>query len=119
MRATGSSRLILGVPNAADPAVYNLQSLTMTGASMLKVVGPVILNVAGEVDLHGTAGDPARPAWLRLEVAAGGVKVHAAGALAGSVTAPSGVVAVSGTIVGRVVSDSLVVNRTGVVRVEK
>ena len=41
----------------------------------LRVIGPVVLNVAGHVVLSGTAGDPARAGWLTIRLASGGLTV--------------------------------------------
>ena len=44
--ANRGTRLVLGVAGASEPAVYNLQGLTLNVESMLLVVGPVVINVA-------------------------------------------------------------------------
>jgi hypothetical protein len=117
--ATGAARLVLGEPGAATPAVYNLQSLTLAGASKLKIAGPVVLNVAEGVTVHGIAGAPEQPAWLQLNVSADGLTVNGGGAFIGSVAAPSGTVIVNGTLIGHVAADRLIVNGGGNLNAER
>jgi hypothetical protein len=107
--ADGTATIVIGTPNATQPAVYNLQELTLNGSSTLEVVGPVILTVGGGVTLNGAAGNPSRPDWLMLNVETGGVTVNAVGALHGFVVAPAGAVTIGGVLTGRVISDRLVI----------
>jgi rhamnogalacturonan endolyase len=109
----GGSALVLGVAGASEPSVYDLQALTLNGGAALRVAGPVVLNLASGVTVNGTAGDPASPAWLSLNLAAGGLSVNGSGAVHGSVTAPAGAVVVNGTLRGRVAADRLTVNGAG------
>ncbi len=63
---------VFGVAGAATPSVYNLQALTLNSNSRLTVVGPVILNVAGQVGVNSNAavvGSASNQAWLQLNVA--------------------------------------------------
>jgi DNA/RNA endonuclease G (NUC1) len=110
--ANGSSTLVLGVPGATQPVVYNLQSLTLNGSAFVEVVGPVILNVAGAINLNSAMGDPDHPEWLIVNVAGGGVTLNGSAALAGFVTAPAGTVTLNGRseLVGAVIADRLTIN---------
>uniref|UniRef100_UPI003299EF58 hypothetical protein n=1 Tax=Salmonella enterica TaxID=28901 RepID=UPI003299EF58 len=81
-----------GVAGSTTPAVYEVQSLTVSGAATLQVVGPVILNLANGVSFSGDAGSAAHPEWLTLNVAAGGVTLSGTAMLHGFVNAPAGAV---------------------------
>ncbi len=93
--ANSGTRLRLGVAGAAEPSVYDLQGLVLNGGSQLLIAGPVVLNVAGAVAINGNVGDPGHVAWLRLNVAAGGVTVNSQGQLADLVRAPAGQVTIA------------------------
>jgi rhamnogalacturonan endolyase len=113
----GSSRLVLGVAGASEPSVYNLQGLTLNGASALTIVGPVVVNLASSVTVNaGTVGAAAHPEWLSLNVAVGGVTLNGGAAFHGAVAAPNGAVMVNGTLNGSVAADRLTVNGGGVLR---
>jgi hypothetical protein len=43
----GGSGFTLGVAGATTPSLYNLQNLTLNGATRVDVIGPIILTVAG------------------------------------------------------------------------
>lgn len=110
--ANGGSSFVLGVAGATEPAIYNLQGLTLNGNSGLQVVGSVVVTVANGVTLNATAGDSSHPDWLTLRVSSGGVTLNGAITLYGQVVAPAGAVIVNGnaTLLGRVASDQLVLN---------
>ena len=116
--ASGHGGLILGVSGSSEPAVYDLQGLTLGGASTLQVVGPVILKVGSAVVVGGRAGSSGNPEWLRLEVFSAGLTLNDNAALHGFVAAPSGTVIVSGTLRGGVASDRLIINGGGVLKGE-
>ncbi|HEY9508971.1 MAG TPA: hypothetical protein VIV82_03835, partial [Verrucomicrobiae bacterium] len=44
--ANGGSGFTLGVAGATQPAIYNLQNLTLNGQSRLEIAGPIVLTVA-------------------------------------------------------------------------
>jgi hypothetical protein len=44
--ANGGSGFTIGIAGATQPAIYNLQNLTLNGQTRLDVIGPVILTVA-------------------------------------------------------------------------
>ena len=110
--ANGSSGFVLGVAGAVEPAIYNLQSLSLNGASTLQVVGPVILTLANGTTISGTAGSAAHPEWLTLNVSSGGVTLNTGATLRGVVSAPNGTVTLndSATLEGRVAADRLTLN---------
>lgn len=109
--ANGSSRLILGVANATEPAVYNLQGLALNGSSSLVLVGPVVLNLAHGGSLNSSANASGSPAWLALNITDGGLTLNGA-EFAGYVVAPAGTVTLNGgaTLAGEIVADRLVIN---------
>jgi pectate lyase len=105
--ANGNGGFILGVAGAIRPAVYNLQSLTLTGNGRLDVVGPVVLNLAGNVALANAAGSSAHPQWLVVRIASGDLSVR--GSLWGYAAAPAGSVILNGgaQLTGGVAADRL------------
>ena len=116
--ANGGARFTLGVAGATEPAIYNLQSLSLNSGAQLEVVGPVILTVANSVSLNGNAGAAAHPGWLTLQISGGGITLNSGAALDGLVLAPAGTVTLNGNtrLNGRVESDRLVINSGGVLR---
>ena len=56
---------------------------------------------------------PSHVAWLRLNVAAGGVTVSSQGQLAGLVRAPAGQVTINAPTFGAIAADRLIVNSSG------
>jgi hypothetical protein len=110
----GSNTLVLGVAGASAPAVYELQSLTISKNASVKIVGPVLLKLASGLTLDGPLGSAAHPEWLELQIASGDLTVNGAGTVNGVVTAPSGSVSINGTIRGRVNADRLTINGSGV-----
>jgi fibronectin type 3 domain-containing protein len=114
--ASGNSGFILGVAGATEPAIYNLQSLSLSGAnSSLQIVGPVTLTLANGATIAGTAGDAAHPEWLELRISSGGVTLNAGATLRAIVSAPSGAVTLndSAMLVGRVAADRFTLNTNG------
>jgi hypothetical protein len=116
--ANGGSGFTLGVVGAVEPAIYNLQALTINSGARLEIAGPVILTVASGVSLNASAGDAAHPGWLTLRVAAGGVTLNSSVTLDALVSAPSGTITINGNsrLTGRVEADRLVINSGGVLR---
>ena len=114
----GNSGIVLGVPGASEPAVYNLQGLILNGASTLEVVGPVILNVASSVTLNGSGGASGQPnfhpGWLLLNIFSGGFTLNGHATFNGFVVAPTGTVIINSTLNGGVVSDRLIINGGGI-----
>lgn len=111
---TGNSgaSLALGVAGATTPTVYNPQGLTLNGQSALRVVGPVVLTLAGGVSINGQLGASDHLAWLVLNVATGAVTVNGGGAFYGSLYAPASTVTLNGNtqLRGAFVADRLTLN---------
>lgn len=114
--ANGSNSLVFGVAGSTEPAVYNLQGLTLNGTSRLTVVGPVILNLASGTAVNGNLGASGRPEWLELNLANGGLTLNGNITVEAIVTAPKGTVTLNGGSVlhGRVTADGLTLNGTAV-----
>jgi rhamnogalacturonan endolyase len=113
--ANGNSGFVLGVAGATQPAVYNLQSLSLNvlpGSAKLQIVGPVIITLANSTLLNGTTGSAANPGWLILRIANGGLTISGNAAFYGNVVAPNGSVILNGnaTLTGTVSSDRLTLN---------
>jgi RHS repeat-associated protein len=118
--ASGRTTLVLGAENATEPAVYNLQGLTLSGSSDLRLAGPVVLTVGGGVSLSGSsAGAADNPRRLLLKVAEGEIKVSGNGVLYGVVRAPQSAVNISGNgrLRGTVTCDRLTVSGNGVIQI--
>lgn len=121
----GRNELVLGVEGSTEPAVYNLEELTLTGGSQLSVAGPVRLRVRNAVTLVGsTVGAADDPKRLVLEVADGlldgeAVKVSGTGVLYGIVRAPQGKITIEGNgrLRGTVACDVLQVDGNGVLQI--
>jgi MBG domain/Immunoglobulin I-set domain len=111
--ANGNSGFVLGVPNATEPAVYNLQGMTLNGGSRLRIVGPVILNVRLGVTVNGNVDASGNPSRLTLNISSSGLTVNGGARFSGAVIAPSGTVIVNGTLTGSVVADRLIINGAG------
>jgi endo-1,4-beta-xylanase len=117
-RADPGSAFTLGVPGATEPAVYNLQSLTIKEGAAVRIVGPVILNVASDVTLKGAAGDAANPSWLQFNVSAGGLSLDDGVNLSGFVTTPAGTLTITSgaTLTGGAVADRIVIKQGGALK---
>lgn len=113
--ANHGSGFVLGLAGASERAVYHFQSLVLNGGSELSIVGPVVVVVAEGLTLDGTAGAPAHPEWLDLQIASGGLTLNRDAAVHGFVVAPLGTVTINhgAALHGRVSSDRLVVNSGG------
>jgi hypothetical protein len=116
--ANGGSGFILGVAGATHPAVYHFQRLNLNGLSQLQILGPVVINLAYGLSANGTVGTSTNPAWLKLNIYSGGLTVNGNCIVFAHVSAPSGTVIVNGDslLAGGVVSDRLIVNGRGVLR---
>jgi endo-1,4-beta-xylanase len=116
LTANGNSGFTLGVPNATQPSIYNLQGLALNGGSRLQIVGPVILNVANGVTVNGTIDASGNPSLLSLNISSSGLTLNGNATVSGHVVAPNGTVVVNGTLIGRAISDRLIVNGGGIIR---
>lgn len=109
----GNSSLVLGVAGATEPAVYELQGLTLNGNVSVKIVGPVKLKLATGATVSGTVGSAAHPEWLQWDIVSGGLTLNGNARVNAIVTAPSGAVMLNGTLHGRVTADRLTINGSG------
>jgi endo-1,4-beta-xylanase len=114
--ANGNSGLVLGVPNATAPAVYNLHGLTLNAGGTLAVVGPVVVNVANSLTINGSGGAAGNPQWLVLNIAAGGLTLNDSVSLNAFVVVPAGTVMLNGTLTGGVIADQLTINGAGALK---
>lgn len=109
----GNGSLVLGVAGDVEPAVYELQSLTLNGNASVDIVGPVSLTLANGTSLNGTLGSDGNPQWLTLRIAQGGLTLNGNAAVYGIVMAPNGSVSINGALHGRVSADRLTINGNG------
>jgi pectate lyase len=144
--ANDDSSFVLGVAGATRPSVYNFQKLTLNGGSRLRVVGPVIVNLAsglvldrerdrrgehmehherfnyeGNDNFNVVVGSVQHPEWLLLNIAAGGLKLDRDDSCHGYITTPSGAVVLEdhSSLVGGVIADSLSINDRSCLRLLK
>ena len=109
----GGSGLVLGIAGATEPAVYDLQRLTLNGSATLQIAGPVVLRLANDVVLSGTVG--AADQSLTIELAHGNMTLNSGANVYAEVLAPAGAVSINGnaTLHGRVSADGLTINGGG------
>jgi autotransporter-associated beta strand protein len=114
--ANGGTALVLGTPGATEPEAYHFQSLTLNGASELRVAGPVIVTLGQGLAANGRAGDAEHPEWLTLLVHSGGLTLNTGARFDGHVVAPAGTVAINSgaTLRGTAAADRLTLNSGGV-----
>jgi len=120
LTATGHTQFVFGVEGSTTPSVYNLEDLSLSGGSELRLAGPVKLNVRGNVSLSGsTVGAADNPQRLLLSVAQGAVGVTGNGVLYGIVRIPQGTVSIGGNgrIRGTVTCDRLNIFGNGVLQI--
>jgi hypothetical protein len=112
------SALVLGVPGSSGPVEYAFESLTLNGNQPIKVVGEVIITVAGGISLNGTVGEEAHPEWLTLRFSSGGLSLNSGATFYGVIVAPSGTVTINGntSVHGRIMADRLMINSNGSLR---
>lgn len=115
--AAAGTGFILGVVGATEPSVYSFQSLALDSQTSLQVVGPVIVTLGRGMTLLSSMGNAEHAEWLTLNVARGGVRLLGGSSLSALVTAPKGIVLVSGNsrLCGKVTSDRLIVIGNGIV----
>jgi alpha-tubulin suppressor-like RCC1 family protein len=118
--ANSNSGFTLGVAGATQPAIYNLQGLTLNSSSQLQIVGPVVLTLAGSLTLNSTAGTSTHPEWLTLNVASGSVTLNGNVILYGLVAAPASAVTLNGNsqLIGGLISDRLTMNGNSFLRLQ-
>ncbi|HEV2706799.1 MAG TPA: RHS repeat-associated core domain-containing protein [Pyrinomonadaceae bacterium] len=118
--ANGHTAFVLGVEGATEPSVYNLEELSLSGGSELRLLGRVKLNVRGNVSLSGsTVGAADNPQHLLLSVAQGALGVIGNGVLYAVVRNPQGSVSIGGNgrIRGTVTCDRLNIFGNGVLQI--
>ena len=113
--ANKGSGFTLGIPGATEPAVYNLQGLTLNSGASVQIAGPVVLTLANGMTINsGTVGSSPHIDWLTLQIASGGLTLNSTATLYGVVIAPAGTVVInSGAIYGRVSANGLTINSNG------
>jgi len=118
--ANGGSGFTLGVAGATQPSVYNLQSLTLNGNTDLRIVGPVILNLASGGSINSPVGNEDHPEWLILNIANGGLTLNGNSSCDGYVVAPAGTITINGNsyVNGGVICDRLTINGNGLLTIE-
>lgn len=117
----GNNTLVLGVAGAATPSVYNFQSLTLNGNSKITVLGPVIVNLPGNLTLNGSIGTSGHPEWLEVNLVNGSLTLNGSVRCDGFVTAPNGTVTINGgtVLTGGVIADKLVINGNGALVIDE
>jgi RHS repeat-associated protein len=118
--ANGHTQFVLGVANSTTASVYDIEELSLSGGSELRLVGPVKLNVRGNVSLSGsTVGAADNPQHLLLSVSQGSVGVTGNGVLYAVVRNPQGTVSIGGNgrIRGTVTCDRLSIHGNGVLQI--
>ncbi|HEY2961613.1 MAG TPA: RHS repeat-associated core domain-containing protein [Pyrinomonadaceae bacterium] len=122
----GRNVLVFGVADSQTPTVYNLEELTLTASSELRLAGPIVLNVKNRVTLSGsTLGAADNPKRLLLKIATGlsdpddALKVTGNAVLYGIVRAPQGTITIEGTgrVRGTVACNYLFINGNGVLQI--
>ena len=123
---SGRNVLVFGDANSQTPTIYNLEELTLTGSSELRLAGPIVLTVKNRVTLSGsTLGAADNPKRLLLKIATGlsdpedALKVTGNAVLYGIVRAPQGTITIegSGRVRGTVTCNYLFVNGNGVLQI--
>ena len=114
-----SGGFVFGVAGSSQPAVYNLNSLTLNEGSQIQVLGPVVLTTGTGITINGPMGAASNPSWLNLKVAAGDVTLNSGSALYGAVLAGSGTITINrnSSLTGNIVCDRLTVNAGGLLRI--
>src|SRR5262249_91360 len=118
--ASGRTAFVLGLANATEPSIYNLQELTLSGSSELRLAGPVVINVNTRVTLSGsTLGAAEDPKRFSLRIAGEGLSMSGGSVLYGIVRAPEGLVSITGKsrLRGTVTCDRLHITGNGVLQI--
>jgi rhamnogalacturonan endolyase len=107
--ANGSSTLVLGSAAVAEPAVYHLQALTLNSGARLRLLGPVVIRLGGDLVVNGTLGTPGQS--LVVESPTASATFNSGGRGDAVLVLPNGTVTLNGaTVRGRVTADRLVLN---------
>ncbi len=112
------SGFILGAVGTTQPLIYNFQSLELSSASTLQIVGPVIVTVADDFIVNSVIGQSAHPEWLQLRIANGDVKLKSNAVLSALLLAPTGTLTLGSKslLVGSFAVDDLEVSENARVR---
>jgi hypothetical protein len=96
--AADQTTFVLGVENSTVPAIYALQSLSLSGQAKVRLLGPVQLTVARTVTTSGSSvlGQQTSPQSLDVRLAGEAFQTSGASKVYASINAPSGSVTVSG-----------------------
>jgi hypothetical protein len=112
--ANSGTSFVFGVAGSTEPAIYNLQNLTLNSSNGLQIIGPVILTLQNSVSVNSssTVGASTHPEWLTLRLSSGGLTLNSNAQFHGHLIAPSGTVTINGnsTLHGDTVSDRLILN---------
>ena len=111
--ANSGSGFILGIPGATQPAIYNLQGLTLNSGSQLQILGPTIINLAAGPTINTSIGESTHPEWLIVNAASGSITVNSNKVINGHLIAPGGTITVNGILNGSAASDRLTVSSAG------
>ncbi len=116
LNASSGTSFVIGDPNSTTPQVYSFKGLNLNSGSQLKVVGPVILTMSGNLFINGGSilGNSAHPEWLQLNMYSGDFQVNSNGQAYARVVAPKNNVGLDGTFTGSVVAKYLRINGNGV-----
>jgi prepilin-type N-terminal cleavage/methylation domain-containing protein len=118
--ANNDTAFVLGDPdNPEITQVYSFQSLTLNSAADLKIVGKVIITVAGNINLNtgSVLGDINHPEYLQLQFSSGSMNANSGSAIYGQLVAPTQSVSFNAgsTFQGSVTAQSLTINSNSVV----
>ena len=106
--------LVLGVPGATVPAVYNFQGMNLNSGSKVVIVGPVVLTMRYGLNANSEIGNAANPDWLQLQMAGGDFTMNSSAKVYAKVVAPNNTVNLNGTFNGSVAAKTLVINGNGI-----
>jgi len=120
LTANNGTAFVLGDPLHPDVTqIYSFQSLNLNSSSDLKIVGKVIITVAGTINLNNGSvlGDPNHPEWLQLQFSSGSMNANSGSMIYGQLVAPTGTVTFNAGSVfqGSVTTQSLTINSSGIV----
>ena len=117
---SGTGIIVFGNTGDIEPAIYSLQSLSMSGQTRIEIAGPVVLTIGGNIGLYGSAilGSAGEPELLQIRTTGNNVQLSENAAIYGRLYAPSAQVIISGNglLDGMLVSDRLNISG-GVIRI--
>jgi hypothetical protein len=110
--------LLLGVPGSLEPLRYEFRTLDVQPGGRIRALGPVVVTVAQGGTWQGPLGDALAPFLLDVRVAAGDVSLAPGCEFDGFLSAPNSLVTIAAraALVGGLIGDRLVVERTGSAR---